>query len=184
MRAAGIATNRYPTRPRVPFGADRRGPERGERSIVQRLVLSEESWLGAQTERHDDLGGIQPGCKPPSGDNADTSRISLAMMDCRSFRSSRRPSRRRSFLRDKRQSLIHPRRKLSLSQQPATRRGPHGVGGEGGAGAAAMGEHVWWRNGCRLLNFGSIHVKGTGESLEHLHKIASPLDLRNCITAR
>jgi uncharacterized membrane protein YdbT with pleckstrin-like domain len=36
----------------------------------------------------------------------------------------------------------------------------------------------------RLLDYGSIHVKGTGEGIEHLHKIAAPIELRNCITAR
>jgi uncharacterized membrane protein YdbT with pleckstrin-like domain len=36
----------------------------------------------------------------------------------------------------------------------------------------------------RLLDYGSIHVRGTGEGIEHLHQIAHPLDLRNCITAR
>jgi uncharacterized membrane protein YdbT with pleckstrin-like domain len=36
----------------------------------------------------------------------------------------------------------------------------------------------------RLLDYGSIHVRGTGEGIEHLHNIAHPVDLRNCITAR
>lgn len=36
----------------------------------------------------------------------------------------------------------------------------------------------------RLLDYGSIHVRGTGEGIEHLHRIKSPLQLRNCITAR
>jgi uncharacterized membrane protein YdbT with pleckstrin-like domain len=36
----------------------------------------------------------------------------------------------------------------------------------------------------RLLDYGSIHVKGTGEGIEHLHKINAPIELRNCITAR
>jgi len=36
----------------------------------------------------------------------------------------------------------------------------------------------------RILNYGSIHVRGTGEGLEHLHRIADPVGLRNCITAR
>ena len=35
-----------------------------------------------------------------------------------------------------------------------------------------------------MLDYGSIHVRGTGEGIEHLHKISSPLKLRNCITAR
>ena len=34
----------------------------------------------------------------------------------------------------------------------------------------------------RLLNYGSIHVRGTGEGMEHLHNIAAPIELRNCIT--
>jgi uncharacterized membrane protein YdbT with pleckstrin-like domain len=36
----------------------------------------------------------------------------------------------------------------------------------------------------RILDFGSLHVRGTGEGIEHLHKIKSPIELRNCITAR
>lgn len=36
----------------------------------------------------------------------------------------------------------------------------------------------------RLLDYGSIHVLGTGEGLEHLHKVCSPMEFRNCITAR
>jgi len=36
----------------------------------------------------------------------------------------------------------------------------------------------------RLLDYGSIHILGTGEGLEHLHKVRSPIELRNCITAR
>src|SRR5690242_17718615 len=35
----------------------------------------------------------------------------------------------------------------------------------------------------RLLNYGSIHVRGTGEGLEHLHRIRAPIELRNSITA-
>jgi PH (Pleckstrin Homology) domain-containing protein/uncharacterized protein DUF4339 len=34
----------------------------------------------------------------------------------------------------------------------------------------------------RALGYGAIHVRGTGEGIEHLHKIASPISLRNCIT--
>ena len=34
----------------------------------------------------------------------------------------------------------------------------------------------------RLLDYGSIHVRGTGVGLEHLHYVASPLSLRNAIT--
>jgi uncharacterized membrane protein YdbT with pleckstrin-like domain len=36
----------------------------------------------------------------------------------------------------------------------------------------------------RVLNFGTIHVRGTGDGLEHLHNIRAPIALRNCITAR
>jgi uncharacterized membrane protein YdbT with pleckstrin-like domain len=36
----------------------------------------------------------------------------------------------------------------------------------------------------RVLDFGSIHIRGTGEGIEHLHKISKPIDLRNCITSR
>jgi hypothetical protein len=36
----------------------------------------------------------------------------------------------------------------------------------------------------RMLDYGTIHIRGTGIGLEHLHKIAAPLSLRNCITAR
>ena len=36
----------------------------------------------------------------------------------------------------------------------------------------------------RLLDYGSIHVKGTGQGIEHLHRIASPIALRNAITAK
>jgi uncharacterized membrane protein YdbT with pleckstrin-like domain len=36
----------------------------------------------------------------------------------------------------------------------------------------------------RLLGYGSVHVRGTGEGLEHLHYISSPISLRNTITAR
>jgi uncharacterized membrane protein YdbT with pleckstrin-like domain len=36
----------------------------------------------------------------------------------------------------------------------------------------------------RVLDYGSIHILGTGEGMEHLHKIAAPLALRNCIVAR
>jgi hypothetical protein len=34
----------------------------------------------------------------------------------------------------------------------------------------------------RALGYGTIHIRGTGEGIEHLHKIASPISLRNCIT--
>jgi uncharacterized membrane protein YdbT with pleckstrin-like domain len=35
----------------------------------------------------------------------------------------------------------------------------------------------------RILDYGSIHVRGTGEGIEHLHRISAPLALRNCITS-
>jgi len=35
----------------------------------------------------------------------------------------------------------------------------------------------------RMLDYGTIHVLGTGQGLEHLHRIASPMQLRNAITA-
>ena len=36
----------------------------------------------------------------------------------------------------------------------------------------------------RLLGYGTVHIRGTGEGIEHLHRIASPLELRNAIVAR
>ena len=36
----------------------------------------------------------------------------------------------------------------------------------------------------RLLNYGTIHVLGTGEGIESLGRIAAPLALRNAITAK
>jgi uncharacterized membrane protein YdbT with pleckstrin-like domain len=36
----------------------------------------------------------------------------------------------------------------------------------------------------RLLDYGSIHIRGTGEGIETLRKMAAPVLLRNCITAR
>jgi uncharacterized membrane protein YdbT with pleckstrin-like domain len=36
----------------------------------------------------------------------------------------------------------------------------------------------------RLLGFGSIRVRGTGHGIENLQRVASPLRLRNAITAR
>jgi uncharacterized membrane protein YdbT with pleckstrin-like domain len=36
----------------------------------------------------------------------------------------------------------------------------------------------------RLLDFGSVHIRGTGEGIEHLHYISSPISLRNTITAK
>jgi uncharacterized membrane protein YdbT with pleckstrin-like domain len=35
----------------------------------------------------------------------------------------------------------------------------------------------------RLLNFGSIHCRGTGVGLEHLHDIADPLAIQNAINS-
>jgi len=35
----------------------------------------------------------------------------------------------------------------------------------------------------RIFDFGTISVRGTGESLEMLHRIGAPLTLRNAITA-
>ena len=36
----------------------------------------------------------------------------------------------------------------------------------------------------RMLGYGTIHVKGTGTGIEHLHRIARPLELRNAIIAK
>jgi uncharacterized membrane protein YdbT with pleckstrin-like domain len=36
----------------------------------------------------------------------------------------------------------------------------------------------------RMLNYGTIHVLGTGEGIESLRRIAAPLALRNTITAK
>src|SRR5262249_39337924 len=36
----------------------------------------------------------------------------------------------------------------------------------------------------RLLDYGSVHVRGTGEGIEHMHKIAAPLQLRSHITTQ
>jgi uncharacterized membrane protein YdbT with pleckstrin-like domain len=36
----------------------------------------------------------------------------------------------------------------------------------------------------RLLDYGSVHVRGTGEGLGHLDHIKSPISLRNTITAK
>jgi hypothetical protein len=36
----------------------------------------------------------------------------------------------------------------------------------------------------RTLNYGTIHIRGTGVGMEHLHKIAAPISLRNSITVR
>jgi uncharacterized membrane protein YdbT with pleckstrin-like domain len=36
----------------------------------------------------------------------------------------------------------------------------------------------------RILNYGNLHVLGTGQGIEHLHMIGSPLTLRNAITTQ
>jgi uncharacterized membrane protein YdbT with pleckstrin-like domain len=36
----------------------------------------------------------------------------------------------------------------------------------------------------RLLNYGSIDIRGTGEGMGHLNYISSPIRLRNTITAK
>jgi uncharacterized membrane protein YdbT with pleckstrin-like domain len=36
----------------------------------------------------------------------------------------------------------------------------------------------------RMLNYGTIHVLGTGEGIESLRRIAAPLALRSAITAK
>ena len=36
----------------------------------------------------------------------------------------------------------------------------------------------------RILGYGTIHVLGTGQGIEHLHMMASPLAIRNAIIAR
>jgi uncharacterized membrane protein YdbT with pleckstrin-like domain len=36
----------------------------------------------------------------------------------------------------------------------------------------------------RLLGYGTLHVRGVGEGIEHLHHIADPIALRNAIVAR
>jgi uncharacterized membrane protein YdbT with pleckstrin-like domain len=36
----------------------------------------------------------------------------------------------------------------------------------------------------RLLDYGTIHIKGTGQGFERLHDIASPIELRNTIIAK
>jgi uncharacterized membrane protein YdbT with pleckstrin-like domain len=36
----------------------------------------------------------------------------------------------------------------------------------------------------RVLDFGSIHVLGTGQGIEHLHRIGAPLKLRSAILAQ
>ena len=34
----------------------------------------------------------------------------------------------------------------------------------------------------RMLDYGTLHVLGTGQGIEHLHRIAAPLELRSAIT--
>ena len=36
----------------------------------------------------------------------------------------------------------------------------------------------------RILGYGTIHVNGTGQGIEHLHRIAAPLAIRNAIIAK
>jgi len=36
----------------------------------------------------------------------------------------------------------------------------------------------------RILGYGTIHVLGTGQGIEHLHRIADPIALRNAIIAK
>ena len=36
----------------------------------------------------------------------------------------------------------------------------------------------------RLLNYGDMAVRGTGETWERLHNIGAPLEFRNHVTAR
>ena len=36
----------------------------------------------------------------------------------------------------------------------------------------------------RLLDYGTLHVLGTGRGIEHLHAIACPIEVRNAIIAR
>jgi uncharacterized membrane protein YdbT with pleckstrin-like domain len=36
----------------------------------------------------------------------------------------------------------------------------------------------------RLLGYGTVHVRGTGEGIERLHHIADPIALRNAIVAK
>ncbi|MFO1185523.1 MAG: PH domain-containing protein [Bauldia sp.] len=36
----------------------------------------------------------------------------------------------------------------------------------------------------RVLGYGTIHVRGTGSGIEHLHRVAQPLALRSAITAK
>jgi uncharacterized membrane protein YdbT with pleckstrin-like domain len=36
----------------------------------------------------------------------------------------------------------------------------------------------------RIFNFGSIHCRGTGEGMEHLHYVADPVAIQNAINAK
>ena len=36
----------------------------------------------------------------------------------------------------------------------------------------------------RFLNCGTIHIRGTGTGIEHLHRISNPLELRTAVTAK
>jgi uncharacterized membrane protein YdbT with pleckstrin-like domain len=36
----------------------------------------------------------------------------------------------------------------------------------------------------RILDYGTLHVCGAGQGIEHLHRVASPIKVRNAITAR
>jgi uncharacterized membrane protein YdbT with pleckstrin-like domain len=36
----------------------------------------------------------------------------------------------------------------------------------------------------RILGYGTLHVLGTGQGIEHLHRIAHPIELRNAIIAK
>ena len=36
----------------------------------------------------------------------------------------------------------------------------------------------------RMLGYGTLHVLGTGQGIEHLHRIAHPIELRNAIIAK
>jgi uncharacterized membrane protein YdbT with pleckstrin-like domain len=36
----------------------------------------------------------------------------------------------------------------------------------------------------RFLNYGTLHIRGTGTGIEHLHQISNPLELRTAVTAK
>ena len=46
--------------------------------------------------------------------------------------------------------------------------------------SVTVDQSIWGR----LLGYGTIHVRGTGEGIEHLHRIDRPVALRNAIEAR